>query len=242
MTTDAPVRVHQSALLRVSDVTKRFGGVLAVRGCSLALEAQSTCGLIGPNGSGKTTLFNIITGLYHPDSGAIAFRGQRIDGLPAYRIAEQGVGRTFQIIRVFPKMTVMENMLAVSRDSNPARKAKGLLEMVGLTPLSNEYAGNLSYGQQKLLEFARVLMRDPALIMLDEPFAGVNPTMENILIAHIKALREKGTTFLIIDHEMKIIMSLCDRIFVLDHGELIAQGLPADIQNNERVLEAYFGR
>jgi ABC-type branched-subunit amino acid transport system ATPase component len=229
--------------LEVVRLVKRFGGVTAVNGCTLALERGRIYGLIGPNGSGKTTLFNCITGLEVRDAGVIRFRGRRIDGLRAHRVAVLGVARTFQVIRVFPELTALENLLVVSRGDRPAavRRSRELLAFVGLEGLADEPAGSLSYGQQKLLEFVRVLMMDPALVLLDEPAAGVNRTLLNDLLAAIRRLRDEGRTVLIVEHDMKVVMGLCEHVFVLDHGEKIAEGPPEAIQRNERVIEAYFG-
>jgi ABC-type branched-subunit amino acid transport system ATPase component len=231
-------------LLEVDGLRKRFGGVTAVNGVSLTLEARRIYGLIGPNGSGKTTLFNCLTGLERRDAGRVIFKGERIDTLKAYQIALKGVGRTFQVIRVFPELTALENLLVVTRGDATAaeRRARELLSLVRLEGLRNEYAGNLSYGQQKLVEFARVLMRDPALILLDEPAAGVNRTLLNDLLDAVRGLRDQGTTVLLVEHDMKVVMGLCETVFVLDHGEKIAEGPPGAIQTDERVIEAYFGR
>ena len=234
---DAPI-------LEVAELTRRFGGVVAVNRCSLTLTAGRIHGLIGPNGSGKTTLFNCITGLIAPDGGAIRLRGRRVDGLPPHRIARLGVGRTFQVIRVFPELTALENLLVASRGDPEAsrRRARELLAFVRLDRLEGEFAGNFSYGQQKLLEFVRVLMLDPALILLDEPAAGVNRTLLNELLAAIRRLRDEGRTILLVEHDMKVVMGLCETVFVLDYGEKIAEGPPEAIQADERVMEAYFGR
>jgi len=231
-------------LLEVREVTKRFGGVTAVNCCSLALPPGRIYGLIGPNGSGKTTLFNCITGLEPRDEGEIHYKGERIDGLKPHQVARRGIGRTFQIIRVFPELTALENLLVVTREPFEAghRRARDLLRFVTLDRLENEYAGNLSYGQQKLLEFTRVLMADPDLILLDEPAAGVNRTLLNELLAAITRLRDQGKTILIVEHDMKVVMGLCETVFVLDYGEKIAEGPPGVIQADERVMEAYFGR
>ncbi|MBI4841086.1 MAG: ABC transporter ATP-binding protein [candidate division NC10 bacterium] len=231
-------------LLEIRDLTKRFGGVVAVNRCSLVLAPGKIYGLIGPNGSGKTTLFNCITGLERRDAGEVFFRGERIDGLKPHQVAHRGIGRTFQIIRVFPELTALENLLVVTREpfAVAQRRAQELLRFVTLDRLANEYAGNLSYGQQKLLEFIRVLMRDPELILLDEPAAGVNRTLLNELLAAITRLRDQGKTVLIVEHDMKVVMGLCEKLFVLDYGEKIAEGPPGVIQADPRVVEAYFGR
>jgi len=231
-------------ILDIRAVTKHFGGVTAINGCSLALEPGRIFSLIGPNGSGKTTLFNLITGLERPDDGEIYFKGERIDAVPAHRIALKGIGRTFQIIRVFPEMTALENLLVVARADWELsyRRALELLSFVKLDRLQREYAGNLSYGQQKLLEFARVLTMEPELILLDEPAAGVNRTLLNDLLEAIRQLRAEGKTILIVEHDMKVVMDLSEKIFVLDHGEKIAEGPPLAIRHNELVMEAYFGR
>jgi ABC-type branched-subunit amino acid transport system ATPase component len=231
-------------ILEVRGLTKRFGGVTAVNRCSLALSPGRIYGLIGPNGSGKSTLFNCITGLLQRDGGEIYFKAERIDGLKPYQVAQRGIGRTFQITRVFPELTALENLLAVSRAPHEAarRRAEDLLAFVTLDRLRNEFAGNLSYGQQKLLEFVRVLMTDPELILLDEPAAGVNRTLLNELLAAISSQRDHGKTVLIVEHDMKVVMGLCETVFVLDYGEKIAEGAPGVIQSNETVIEAYFGR
>ena len=231
-------------ILEVKSVVKRFGGVAAVNRVSLALEPGRIYGLIGPNGSGKTTLFNCITGVEHRDGGEVRFKGQRIDGLKPWQIAVTGVGRTFQVTRVFPELSALENLLVVTRGDRAAaeQRARQLLEFVKLGSLAGEYAGNLSYGQQKLIEFVRMLMRDPSLILLDEPAAGVNRTLLNDLLDAVRRLRDEGKTVLLVEHDMKVVMGLCEVVFVLDHGEKIAEGPPGLIQSDERVIEAYFGR
>ena len=230
--------------LELDGVRKSFGGVTAVSGVSLRLESARIYGLIGPNGSGKTTLFNCITGVERRDSGQIVFQGERIDGLKPWQIAVKGVGRTFQVTRVFPELSALENLLVVTRGDRAAaeRRARQLLEFVKLGSLTGEYAGNLSYGQQKLIEFVRMLMRDPSLILLDEPAAGVNRTLLNDLLDAVRRLRDEGKTVLLVEHDMKVVMGLCEVVFVLDHGEKIAEGSPGLIQSDERVIEAYFGR
>ena len=232
------------AILEVQNVTKRFGGVTAVHRVSLSLEEGRIHGLIGPNGSGKTTLFNCITGIVPADSGQIFFRRRRIDDLKPHQIFHRGLSRTFQVIRVFPELTALENLLVVATGdyARAVKHARDLLRMVRLDGLAGEYAGNLSYGQQRLLEFARVLVTDPALILLDEPAAGVNPTLLNELLSVVRSLRDRGKTIFLVEHDMKVVMGLCDTVFVLDHGEKLAEGPPDRIQADERVIEAYFGR
>jgi ABC-type branched-subunit amino acid transport system ATPase component len=233
-----------AAILQIDGLRKSFGGVQAVNGVSLALEPRHVYGLIGPNGSGKTTLFNCITGIERRDAGRVVFRGERVDGLKPYQIARRGIGRTFQIIRVFPELTALENLLVVTRGDRAAATSRALelLRFVKLEGLRNEYAGNLSYGQQKLVEFVRMLMRDPTLVLLDEPAAGVNRTLLNDLLEAVRQLRDQGKTILLVEHDMKVVMGLCETVFVLDHGEKIAEGPPGTIQTDERVIEAYFGR
>jgi ABC-type branched-subunit amino acid transport system ATPase component len=232
------------ALLEVDGVVKRFGGVTAVNGVSLALEAGHIYGLIGPNGSGKTTLFNCITGVEQIDGGQIRFKGRRVDGLKPHQVFHHGIGRTFQVIRVFPELTALENLLVVTTNDYAAARARAeeLLAFVKLTGLAGEFAGNLSYGQQKLVEFVRVLMTDPELILLDETAAGVNRTLLNDLLEAVRTLRDRGKTVLLVEHDMKMVMGLCETVFVLDHGEKLAEGPPGLIQTDERVIEAYFGR
>ncbi len=247
-------------MLKVENVHKSFGGILALNGVTLSVEPNSITGLIGPNGSGKSTLFNVISGFYSKDRGEIYFKGKKIEGIEPYRIAMLGVGRTFQISEVPEKMTVLENLLLapksqigegifnvflhplkIKRENEKLLKdAYEILELVQLYDLRNEYAGNLSGGQKKLLSLGRILMSDPILLLLDEPTAGVNPTLIRDLIVAIKNLRaEKGQTILLVEHNMKVISEICDRVIVLDFGKKIAEGTPEEIQKNEKVLEAY---
>jgi ABC-type branched-subunit amino acid transport system ATPase component len=247
-------------LLNVKDISKRFGGLQVLDGVSLGVEERSITGLIGPNGSGKTTLFHIISGFYSRDTGEIYFKGERIDGLGPHEIARKGLCRTFQITQIPANMTVLENMLlapqrqlgegvinALLRPRQIARqervhleKALALLELVELIEVRNEYAGNLSGGQKKLLALGRILMTDPDLVLLDEPMAGVNPTLVNKLLAAINNLRwQAGKTFFLVEHNMKVISSICDMVYVLDFGKQIAAGTPQEIQQSDVVLEAY---
>jgi len=232
------------SILEVRGVSKRFGGVTAVERCSLTLEAHKISALVGPNGSGKTTLFNLITGMERLDEGEIYFKRERIDHLAPHKIARRGIGRTFQLIHVFPELTALENLLVVTRQDweTSHRRAVELLTFVKLDRLRGEFAGNLSYGQQRLLEFARVLMIDPDLILLDEPAAGVNRSLLNDLLSDIRYLRASGNSALIVQHDREVVMDLSEKIFVLDHGEKLTEGAPENVLRDERVLEAYFGR
>jgi branched-chain amino acid transport system ATP-binding protein len=217
-----------------------------VDGCTFAVPAGKISGLIGPNGSGKTTTFNLLTGVIPPDGGDVIYRGENLAGLKPHQIFGKGITRTFQITRIFREMTVLENMLSVTGLAVPDRvareRAEELIAFVNLAHLRAEYGGRLSYGQQKLLEFARALMTDPDLILLDEPAAGVNRTLLQHLLDQIHRLQEMGKTILIVEHDMNVIMNHCERIFVMDYGVKIAEGPPAEIQQNEQVLDAYFGR
>ena len=249
-------------MLAVTGVSKRFGGVVAVDDASFAVAAGSITGLIGPNGAGKTTMFNLISGFLRPDGGTIVFDGARSDGRPPHALARAGLVRTFQIPRVLTRMTVLENMMlaggaqpgetlgaALFRPRRIARRereiraqANELLEVIHLSRLAGDYAGTLSGGQRKLLEFGRALMTKPRMILLDEPMAGVAPALALQLLKHIVALRaHAGTTVLIIEHDMEAVMAISDRIVVMDEGAVIAEGRPDKIQRNERVIEAYLG-
>lgn len=252
----------ESAVLAVDEVTKTFGEITAVDGCSFEIEDGSITGLIGPNGAGKSTMFNIISGFLEADSGSVAFEGEDITGVAAHKIAHRGLVRTFQITRDLSEMTVMENMMltpknqtgesmfhavfnrgTIDREEEEIRKqADELLDLFQLDHLRSEFAGNLSGGQRKLLEMARMLMLDPDVMLLDEPMAGVNPTLENDIVERIRELnREKGVTFVIVEHDIDLVMNLCDRVIVMNEGTDLAVGPPEVIQQDERVLEAYLG-
>lgn len=248
-------------MLEIECVEKSFGGIKAVDRCSLKVEEGSITGLIGPNGAGKTTLFNLITGFYKPDGGAIRFLGNRIDGLSPHKIARRAISRTFQIPRELKEMTVLENMMLIPfrqkgekiwnslfrsgqvrrQEREIMKKALQVLEFVELIKLRYDYAKSLSSGQKKLLELARTLMSDPEMILLDEPGAGVNPTLMKKLIRNIEKLREEGKTFFLIEHDMDLITNLCDRVIVMNKGRELAEGKLDDIKRNEEVLEAYLG-
>ena len=244
-----------SAMLQVSQVSKNFGGVIANREISISVGQGEIVGLIGPNGSGKTTLFNSIVG-YHPvDAGSITFEGREITRLRVPRIARLGLLRTFQQTRIFAKMTCMQNMavsvpnrqegLAASFSRFPkavSDRAEELLEFVGLHSKRHLRGGDLSFGQQKLLEFAMALMNEPRMLLLDEPTAGINPTLINGLIDRLqRANQQLGITLLVIEHNMRVIMNLAERIYCLAHGQLLAEGKPSEIQNDQRVIDAYLG-
>ena len=244
------------ALLEISNLTKHFFHLSALNGVSLTVEPGELLGIIGPNGSGKTTLFNCVTGVLAPTSGQIRFRGEDITGLGADLVHRRGIARTFQLIQLFPEMTVLENMLLAAQEREgtligrllrregreSTARALALLEFLAIADLRHHLASNLSYGQQKLLDFGMALMSRPAVVLLDEPLAGVSPAMINRLVGHIRALNAQGHTFVVIEHNMEVIMSLCRRIVVLSQGERIAEGSPAEVADNPLVLDAYFGR
>jgi ABC-type branched-subunit amino acid transport system ATPase component len=249
-------------LIEIRGLTKRFFGVTALDSVEITIDEGELVSLIGPNGSGKTTLFNCITGFIQPDAGTVSYRGQDITRMPAHQIALLGITRSFQLARVFRSFTVIENLLMAiqqhQRDgildrllwTNRARrlekeateKAEELIDFVGLSHLRNEPAQNLSYGQYKLLIFAAALMPDPEILLLDEPAAAINPTMINRLKEHMVQLNKAGQTIFLIEHNMEVVMDICERVIVLDSGQKIAEGPPDVIQNDERVMEAYFGR
>jgi len=231
-------------ILRIDDVVKKFGEVMALDHCSFDIEAGTITGLIGPNGAGKTTLFNLITGVLQPDQGHVYLGGEEITGKKPYEIARRGVGRTYQIIRIFPKMTLLENLMVVGKgkEKRMMERAMDLFRLVRLEEKRNDYASDLSFGQQKLLSLAQVLMPDPQLILLDEPAAGINPTLQNELMALIHRLNEDGKTFIIVEHDMNVIMNHCQNAIALNYGQKIAEGSCSVIQRDERLLEHYFGR
>jgi branched-chain amino acid transport system ATP-binding protein len=243
-------------LLEVRGLTKHFFRLSALSDVSLSVKPGDLLGVIGPNGSGKTTLFNCVTGVLRPSGGQVRFKGEDITGLSADRVHRRGIARTFQLIQLFPEMTVLENMQLAAQeregtllgrllrreDGKATNRARELLAYLGIAGLRDQLASNLSYGQQKLLDFGMALMSRPEVILLDEPLAGVNPTMINSLVAHIRALNAQGHTFVVIEHNMEVVMSLCRRIVVLSQGERIAEGTPAEVADNPLVLDAYFGR
>jgi ABC-type branched-subunit amino acid transport system ATPase component len=239
-------------ILSVTGLSKSFGGVHAVDDCSLAVEEGSITGLIGPNGSGKTTVFNIITGYLKADAGRVRFAGRDVTGHDTGRLYRHGLSRTFQQARVFPQLTVLENLvvaggqrwwqLATARIRRSDRdRAQHLLDEFRLAPLASSLAAELSYGQRKLLEFAAVLMSDPRLVLLDEPTAGVNPVLVETMERHIRRRHASGITFLIVEHDMPFVMRLCDPVIVLDAGKPIFSGEPEQVQHNPLVLDAYLG-
>jgi branched-chain amino acid transport system ATP-binding protein len=250
------------ALLEVRGLSKRFLGVTAVDGVDLSVEQGELVSLIGPNGSGKTTLFNCVTGYLAADGGRVRFRGDDVTNAAPHRIARLGLGRTFQHVSVFGRLSVLENLTVFLQqhqeenllarlvrtprlrrlESEAVTRAHALLDLVGLGAKAAAPAGSLSYGQRKLLAFAAALMPDPALILLDEPAAAVNPTMINQMKEHILTLHRGGKTVLLVEHNMDVVMDISERVVVLDHGQKIAEGPPAAIRRDASVVEAYFGR
>jgi branched-chain amino acid transport system ATP-binding protein len=233
-------------MLEVRGLTKRFGGLVAVNDVSFAAPEKAVLGIIGVNGAGKTTLMNCLNGLYRADAGRVLLDGRNLSGLSPHEISRAGLGRTFQVPRVFRRMTLIDNLVVTSlsspaSDAELIERAEALLEQVNLRELRHNHAEELSGGQQKLLELARVMMFDPKAILLDEPFAGVNPTLCRLIIARIEALLERGKTFLLVSHDLTSIYRLSKRIVVLNQGQKIAEGTVEEIRNNPAVIEAYLG-
>jgi branched-chain amino acid transport system ATP-binding protein len=265
---DSPVeqaaqQTPPSLPLRVDGLAKQFGGITAVDGVSFEVEAGSLTGLIGPNGAGKSTTFNCITGVHEPTAGNVYLNGTDITGAKPYEIAQNGLVRTFQIARELSEMTVLENLMlapknqlgesvirsvtpglreaVVEQEETLRERAWETLEFFEIDHVATEYAGSLSGGQRKLLEMARALMTDPEVVLLDEPLAGVNPTLEEKLLDRIHELRAEGYTFLLVEHDMDVIMNNCEHIIVMHQGQVLAEGTGEDIRNNEQVIEAYLG-
>jgi branched-chain amino acid transport system ATP-binding protein len=243
-------------VLSVRNISKSFGGIKAVQGVSFEVEKGEVLGLIGPNGSGKSTLFNCVLGQYQPDTGEVSINGRSVSGVRAAALNKLGVGRTFQQLSVFPQMSVLDNIILAGQehhgnmftrlfgpsDAGLTAQAEQMIEFFRLSHLRDEMAGSLSYGQQKLVDAAMAFMAGPSLVLLDEPAGGVNLTMLGNLKERLQTYnREHGTTFVVIEHNMEFVMSLCTRIIVLAEGQIIAEGSPDEIRNNQQVIDAYLG-
>jgi neutral amino acid transport system ATP-binding protein len=241
------------SLLVVDRLTKRFGGVAAIDGCSLSVPEGSITGLIGPNGSGKTTVFNVVTGFIPKDSGTVTFKSKSIDRLGPDRIYQLGIGRTFQLARIFPRLTALENMLVPVRRKglralfsradwgSERSRAMEMLEFLEISHVAGKLGGALSYGQRKLLELGAVMMAEPELVLLDEPAGGINPALLERIADRIRKLNARGITFLIVEHNMSFVMKLCTEVAVLHHGQTIATGKPDAVRKDPAVLDAYLG-
>lgn len=232
-------------ILRTTDLTKRFGALVANDEISLSVERGEIRGIIGPNGSGKTTFFNTVSGFYKPDGGSVHFDGEDVTNWEPHQLARRGLGRTFQIVSPFKNMTVRQNLLAVQskHDSREAKQARAeeILDFLEIDHIADNEARGMSGGQQKLLELARILMLDPALVLLDEPAAGVNPALEEQIMEHIHDLNDDATTFIVIEHDMHVMQTLADTVSVFDSGRLIAEGSFEEVSSDDAVREAYLG-